>query len=117
MTVDLRHAAAEYVEQRRARGYKLRDEAALLAAFTEVLATRGIARITVADAVAFAQRDPEVSQAPHARRLGVIGGFAAWLRAGDPDAAEVIPPKLIRGAYITPRFGSDPLMWRNHRSG
>lgn len=104
MNADLRAAAAEYLGQRRARGYKLRDEGALLVAFVESLHSRGLQRITVADALAFAQGGPEVSRTTQAWRLGVIRAFAAWLRAADPDAAEAIPPGLIRGGYqrVTP---------------
>jgi len=99
MSADLRVAAGEYLEQRRARGYKLRDEGALLTAFVDTLHAAGAERITVADAVAFARRGPEVSRATHAWRLGVIRAFASWLRAVDPAAAEDIPPGLIRGGY------------------
>jgi integrase/recombinase XerD len=99
VTADLRAAVAEYLEQRRARGYKLVDEGVYLMAFAELLQARGAERVTVADALAFAQHRPEVSRATHARRLSVIRGFTVWLRALDPAAAEVIPPGMIRGAY------------------
>lgn len=99
MSGDLKVAAAEYLEHRRARGYKLRDEGALLTAFVETLHARGVERITIADTLAFAQHDQDVSRATHAWRLGVIRAFAAWLRAASPAAAEDIPPGLIRGAY------------------
>ncbi len=104
MSADLRVASAEYLEQRRARGYKLRDEGALLTGFVEALHARGVEQVTIADALAFAQHDPEVSRATHAWRLGVIRAFVAWLRAADPTAAEAIPKGLIRGGYqrITP---------------
>lgn len=104
MSVDLRAAVADYLQQRRARGYKLRDEGAALVRFAETLHARGIERITIADALAFAQRDPDVSRTTHALRLGAIGAFALWLRAADPAAAEAIPPGLIRGGYqrVTP---------------
>ncbi len=92
MSADLRVAAGEYLEQRRARGYKLRDEGALLKGFVDTLHANGVERLTVADAVVFARRDPEVSRATHAWRLGVIRRFASWLRAVDPAAAEEIPP-------------------------
>lgn len=99
MSADLRVSAREYIDQRRARGYKLRDEGALLERFAGTLHAAGADRITVADAVAFAQGGPEVSRATHAWRLGVIRAFASWLRAVDPAAAEEIPPGLIRGGY------------------
>ena len=104
MSADLRVAAAEYLGQRRARGYKLRKEGSLLTGFVESLRSRGVERITAADALAFVQDGPEVSRATRAWRLGVIRAFAAWLRATDPAAAEAIPPGLIRGGYqrVTP---------------
>jgi integrase/recombinase XerD len=104
MSADLRVAAADYLGQRRARGYKLRDEGVLLTGFVESLCSRGVERITAADALAFVHDGPEVSRATQAWRLGVIRTFVTWLRATDPAAAEEIPPGLIRGAYqrVTP---------------
>jgi integrase len=105
MRTDLETALGEYLAQRRSRGYKLTDEGTLLAAFVEALHEQGrIERVTVVDAVAFAQRDLAVSRATHAWRLGVIRRFSAWLRTTDPDAAEVIPAGMIRGNYqrVTP---------------
>lgn len=99
MSADLRIAAGEYLEQRRARGYKLRDEGALIMGFVETLHARGAERITVVDALAFAQQRTDVSRATHAWRLGVIRAFTTWLRATEPDAAEPIPKGLIRGGY------------------
>jgi len=99
VSADLRTAATEYLEQRRARGYKLSSEGALLMAFVEALHARGVKQITVADALAFAQHDPEVSRATHASRLGVLRTFVAWLRAADSGVAEPIPKGLIRGGY------------------
>ncbi|HEY6424426.1 MAG TPA: tyrosine-type recombinase/integrase [Pseudonocardiaceae bacterium] len=99
MTADLRARAVEYVQQRRARGYKLRDEEAILVSFAEALDARGADRITVVDVLAFAQKNPALSRATQARRFGIVRGFALWLRALDPDATELIPPGLIRGAY------------------
>lgn len=100
MTVDVRVAAARYMEQRRARGYKLAAEGVLLTAFAEAVHTGGTGRVTVKDAVAFATRRADVvSRTTQARRLGVIRGFVEWLRATDPTAADPIPPGLIRGSY------------------
>ncbi len=63
-------------------------------------------------AFVFARRDPEVSRATHAWRLGVIRRFASWLRAVDPAAAEEIPPGLIRGGYQR----VNPFLYRRPRS-
>lgn len=99
MTADLRDAAAEYLARRRARGYQLRDEGAVLIGFAQTLHARGVDRVTVADVLAFAHDGPGRSRANQARRFGIVRGLAVWLRAADPAAAEVIPPDLIRGGY------------------
>lgn len=54
----------------------------------------------------FAQKNPASSRATHARRFGIVRGFAVWLGGVDPALAEVIPPGLIRGAYqrVNPRL-------------
>jgi integrase/recombinase XerD len=99
MGVDVRVEAARYMEQRRARGYKLVDEGVLVAGFADMVHAGG-GRVTVNDAVAFATRRADVvSRTTQARRFGVIRGFVEWLRANDPTAAEPIPPGLIRGTY------------------
>jgi integrase len=100
MSVDVRVAVARYMDQRRARGYKLVDEGVLLAVFADGVHARGARRVTVSDAVAFATRGADVvSRTTQARRLGVIRGFVEWLRAVDLTAADPIPPGLIRGGY------------------
>lgn len=100
MSVDVRVAVTRYMEQRRARGYKLVGEGVLLAAFAEAVHAGGTGRVTVSDAVAFATRRADVvSRTTQAHRLGVIRGFLDWLRAIDPTAADPIPPGLIRGSY------------------
>ena len=99
MSGDLRASVTEYLEQRRSRGYKLVSEGAVLMAFVEALHARGVERITVADALAFAQERTDVSRTRHAYRLGVIRTFTVWLSAVEPAAAEPIPKGLIRGAY------------------
>ncbi|MGH9170874.1 MAG: tyrosine-type recombinase/integrase [Acidimicrobiales bacterium] len=99
MNLDLRVAAEDYVRQRRARGYKFVDSGALLVAFAEELHDRRIERVTVAEALAFAQRSRRASRSTHARRLGVIRNWTVWLRATDPAAAEVLAPGLIRDGY------------------
>ena len=100
MTVDVRVAVARYIEQRRARGYKLAAEGVVLTVFAEAVHASGTDRVTVKDAVAFATRRADVvSRTTQARRLGVIRGFVEWLRASDPTAADPIPAGLIRASY------------------
>ena len=100
MTVDVRVAATRYMEQRRARGYKLVAEGVVLTVFAEAVHAGGTDRVTLNDAMAFATgRADVVSRTVQARRLAVIRGFVEWLRATDPTAADPIPPGLIRGSY------------------
>jgi len=101
MSVDLRAAAADYLRDRRARGYILADNDRLIAAFLDGLATRSQPRITVADAVAFATENPDATRGWQAARLRAIRGLAAHVHASDPAAAQLIPAGLI--ASKTPR--------------
>jgi hypothetical protein len=106
VTAELQTRAVEYVQQRRARGCRLREEEAILVSFAESLDARGVDRITVAEVLTFAQKNPAVGRATHGRRFRIVRGFTVWLRGLDPGAAEVIPPGLIRGSYqrVTPHL-------------
>jgi integrase len=95
MSVDLRAAATDYLCDRRARGYILADHDWLIAAFLDGLATGSQARITVADAVAFATQHPHTTRGWQAAKLRAIRGLAAHVHAFDPAAAELIPAGLI----------------------
>ena len=64
-------------------------------AFSTPWEPRGARTITVVDALAFAQARPHTQQHWHVARLGAIKGFACYVHALDPDAAEVIPARLI----------------------
>ena len=101
MSVDLRAAAADYLRDRRARGYVLADNDWLIAAFLDGLAARSQDAITVADAVAFATENPNTTRGWQAARLRAIRGLAAHVHASDPAAAQLIPVGLI--ASKTPR--------------
>lgn len=101
MSVDLRAAAADYLRDRRARGYILADHDWLIAAFLDGLAARSQDVITVADAVAFATENPNATCGWRAARLRAIRGLAAHVHACDPAAAQLIPVGLI--ASKTPR--------------
>lgn len=94
MSVDLRQAAACYLDERRARGYRLADHDWLIAAFLDGLDARGVSTITVDDAVAFALR-PGTGQRWQATRLRAIRGLAAYVHALDPAAAQLLPAGLI----------------------
>jgi integrase/recombinase XerD len=97
VSTDLRQAAADYLRLRRSLGYRLIDHDWLIEQFLDHLKARGNTRITVADALTFAQAPATTSRRWHAQRLAVIRGLAVHVRATDPRAAEVIPPDLIHG--------------------
>lgn len=102
MTVDLRAAAAEYLGERRARGYRLADHGWLITAFLDRMAADGVTTITMADAIAFAQERPWIGRRWQATRLRVVRGFAIYVRGLDAAAAELIPAGLI-SAPVTRR--------------
>ncbi len=95
MSVDLYAAAAEWLVDRRARGYRLADHDWLVASFLDGLAARSVTTITVAEAMAFAQQRPGTDRRWQAARLRVVRGLAAYVHALDPAAAELVPPGLI----------------------
>jgi len=86
----LRKALARYVTLRRALGAKLREPAAALSGFVELLEREGAHFITSRLAVQWATRPSGVQPATWARRLGHVRGFAAFLAA--EDARTEIPP-------------------------
>lgn len=93
MTAGLRPAIADYLEVRRALGYKLARPEKLLAQFAGYLEQAGEVTVTAEHALAWAVL-PGGSPDWHAYRLAVVRGFAAWLRTIDP-AAEIPPAGLI----------------------
>lgn len=95
MSVDLRAAGADYLANRRARGYLLADHDWLLSAFLDGLESRGLTTISVADAVAFAQQPSGTQRVWQAAKLRAVRGLAAHVHAIDPVAAELIPTGLI----------------------
>lgn len=91
---DLHAAAAEYLAIRRALGFKLRGHDRLLNEFIAFLADSGAPTITTVAAVAWATRPPQAQPVRYAQRLGVVRGFAGYLRALDA-AVEVPPPDVL----------------------
>lgn len=96
MNINLARAADTYLAERRARGYLLEDHGWLITGFLAELAARGTSTITVADAMAFACQKPNTSLQYRATRLRAVAGLASYIHDLDPEAAEVIPPGLIR---------------------
>ncbi len=87
---DLHAAAGEYLEIRRALGFKLRGHDRLLAEFIAFLTDAGTPTITTATAVAWATRPPRLQPVRYAQRLCVVRGFAGYLHA--LDAMVEVPP-------------------------
>ncbi|MGH3780223.1 MAG: tyrosine-type recombinase/integrase, partial [Pseudonocardiaceae bacterium] len=94
-----RAAAVEYLRARRARGYLSRDHAWLISSFLDGLAAQNATTITRATVLAFATAPIGTSRAWQAFRMSTIRGFAAHVHGLDPDAAEVIPDRLIPATY------------------
>jgi integrase/recombinase XerD len=87
---ELPAAASEYLAIRRALGFKLRGHDRLLAEFIAFLADTGTPTITIAAAIAWATRSPQLQPVRYAQRLCVVRGFAGYLHA--LDAAVEVPP-------------------------
>lgn len=99
MSIDLRAAAVEYLQARRARGYLSRDHAWLISSFLDGLAVQNATTITRANVLAFATAPIGTGRAWQAFRMLTIRGFAAYVHGLDPDVAEVIPEGLIPATY------------------
>jgi len=91
----LRRALEDYLNLRRALGFKLANAGRLLDQFVGYLEQRGLDTVTTEHALAWATRPADPS--PHwlAIRISVIRGFATYLHGIDPDV-EVPPAGLIR---------------------
>jgi integrase/recombinase XerD len=86
---------ADYLQLRRALGFKLEREGRMLPQFVGWLDATGAQTITVELAVAWA-RLPDAQPIVWAHRLGAVRGFARWLATIDP--ATEIPPADVFGA-------------------
>lgn len=89
--------ADEYLQTRRALGYKLASQARILAGFVHYLDETGATAITAQAALAFATRPAGADPIWWSRRLSVVRGFAAYVQAFDPGTE--VPPAypLARG--------------------
>lgn len=102
MSTDLRKEAAGYLRLRRSLGYRLIDHDWLIASFLDHVENQGHSRITVEDALAFAQATA-ASRPWQARRLAVVRGLAVYVHSCDPAAAQLIPPDLIHASRVRRR--------------
>jgi len=89
--------AEEYLQTRRALGYKLTSQARILSRFVRYLDEAGATRITIEAALGFATQPAEAHPIWWTRRLSVVRGFATYVQAIDPTTE--VPPTgvLARG--------------------
>jgi integrase len=87
---NLQKAVKDYIEMRRALGYKLRRAAPLLKNFVSFLEQQGSSFITIPLALQWARNNPEVRPAEWAQRLTIVRCFARHWSAIDPRTQ--IPP-------------------------
>jgi integrase len=84
----------DYLQVRRAMGFKLEDHGRLLPQFAAFVQQRGEATVTIAAAVEFSMLPDDVQPFRWRQRLTVIRGFAGYLAGFDP-ATEIPPCGLL----------------------
>jgi integrase/recombinase XerD len=97
--------AADYLELRRALGFKLEKEGRLLPDFAAFAKAAGAGTVTVDLAVRWAAKPEGTSPVWAAQRLSMVRGFARYLQTVDPDAqvppADLLPARTRRATpYI-----------------
>ena len=99
----LRTAAEDYLQTRRALGYKLESQGQLLFAFVGYLERAQAATVTIELAVAWATDPAGADPVWWAKRLSVARQFTRYLQTIDP-ACEVPPARLLpyRARRATP---------------
>jgi integrase/recombinase XerD len=100
--------AADYLELRRALGFKLAKEGRLLPDFAAFAEAAGAGTVTIDLAVRWAARPDGTSPVWAAQRLSMVRGFARYLHTVDPSA-QVPPAGLLpaRTRRVTPYIYSD----------
>jgi integrase/recombinase XerD len=113
----LHQAVVDYLEIRRALGYKLRHAGQLLPQFVSFLERQDAAFITTELAVRWATQPTDVSAGWWADRLAIVRRFAEHLRALDPRT-QVPPTRLLpcRSPRVKPYLYSDEEIMRIMRS-
>jgi integrase/recombinase XerD len=91
---DLSRAVEDYIALRRSLGFRLGPHPRLLADFVAYVKAAGAETITIQLAVSWAAQPSDGNPGWWSQRLGVVRGFAAHLRAFDPDT-EVPPIGLL----------------------
>jgi site-specific recombinase XerD len=97
----LRDALKEYLAARRALGTQLKWPESSLRRFVDFVETEGAEFVTIDHAVRWAVQPVGVQRATHARRLGIVRGFATWLQASDVRT-QVPPQRLLAAAHRRP---------------
>jgi site-specific recombinase XerD len=97
----LHDALLQYLATRRALGTQLMWPESSLRKFVDFVETEGAEFVTTELALRWTFQSVGVQHATHARRLGIVRGFAVWLQA--TDARTQVPPKgLLPARYRRP---------------
>jgi integrase len=94
----IRQSIGDYLDLRRALGYKLQLHEALLDSFASYMEAHRTTSITTELVLRWATLPTEVQPVHWARRLSVVRGFAQFLSASVPTT-EVPPPYLLRAHF------------------
>jgi integrase len=105
MSADLRRHVEDYLQLRRALGFKLESAGRALPQLVDYLEAAGLSRLTADLAIAWA-RLPDAKPSHWAQRLAIARGFARYLQTVDP-ATEVPPP----GVFPARRHRPAPYLW------
>jgi integrase/recombinase XerD len=92
----LRAALADYLQLRRALGFRLEKLDLLLSGFVAHADAQGAGHITTELAVAWAAQPPDADPSWHAARLSAVRLFARHLQAADPRT-EIPPAGMLPG--------------------
>jgi integrase len=98
----LRQQLDDYLHTRRALGFKLISEGALLCSFVSHMETAGADTVTVADALRWATLPSSGKPVYHAKRLRAVRGFARYLHALDPAHELLATDLLSSGGWRRP---------------
>ena len=90
----LNDTLSEYLAVRRALGTQLAWPESSLRDFVQFVEAEGAEFVTTELAMRWALRSVGVQRATHARRLGIVRAFAAWLQPADART-QVPPPRLL----------------------
>ncbi len=111
----VRQSVDDYLQVRRALGYKLTIHGRVLPRFVEFLEQRDAPAITTSLALEFATLPQDASVVWWHQRLAIVRGFALYMRAFDPDTevppADLLPAKFRRAIpYLYSEANIEALM-------